>query len=388
MYRFKKTAFEPKKGQRILVTSDIHGNLGHLDGLLKKADFGKNDILVVVGDTLEKGPESLNTLRYLMNLCRNGQAVATIGNVDYWMLEMARTTCEHPASAGELLGYIKRLRGWKGTCFYDEMFREIGCMPENETELVDALRRVLTEFKAEFDFLESLPTVLETEKFVFVHGGLPHGDDEFNKTPDSEKNALQYLKYDCFLGKIRAEGRRFNKYIVCGHWPTPNYGGHILCANPIFDEETHTVSIDGGCGLIEEGQLNLLVLPSADCDISEIETIAYDGKRTAIALEDQDKSSDPISIGWFDNSIDIIDKAEDFVLIEKISCRRRLWVTADTIWYTSAGEAKARQCTDYLLPISAGEVISVVKITSRGILAKKNGVIGWYKGKISEMNEI
>ena len=49
-------------GRRILVVSDIHGNLPYLRGLLDKAGFGADDELIVAGDFLEKGPETLNTL--------------------------------------------------------------------------------------------------------------------------------------------------------------------------------------------------------------------------------------------------------------------------------------------------------------------------------------
>ena len=53
-------------GRRILVTSDIHGHLNHLKRVLNKAKFCVDDLLVIVGDVIEKGPESLKTLRYVM----------------------------------------------------------------------------------------------------------------------------------------------------------------------------------------------------------------------------------------------------------------------------------------------------------------------------------
>ena len=40
--------------------------------------------------------------------------------------------------------------------------------------------------------------------------------------------------------------------------------------------------------------------------------------------------------------------------------------------------------TDYALPVKKGDRLSVVKVTSRGIIAKKDGVTGWYYGKIKE----
>ena len=61
-------------GRRVLAISDIHGNLPFLKGVLAKAGYAAGkDVLVLVGDLLEKGQESLATLRYLMELSRHGK---------------------------------------------------------------------------------------------------------------------------------------------------------------------------------------------------------------------------------------------------------------------------------------------------------------------------
>ena len=57
-------------GRRILVISDIHGNLPWFQALLAKAGFSREDILVLVGDLVEKGRDSLATLRYIMTIWR------------------------------------------------------------------------------------------------------------------------------------------------------------------------------------------------------------------------------------------------------------------------------------------------------------------------------
>ena len=43
-------------GRRILAVSDIHGNLPFFQGLLQKIRFASEDILILDGDMLEKGP--------------------------------------------------------------------------------------------------------------------------------------------------------------------------------------------------------------------------------------------------------------------------------------------------------------------------------------------
>ena len=72
-------------GRRILVVSDIHGNLPYLKGLLQKAAFSAGDELIINGDVLEKGPDSLGTLRYIMDLSRRGNVHTVCGNCDGWI---------------------------------------------------------------------------------------------------------------------------------------------------------------------------------------------------------------------------------------------------------------------------------------------------------------
>ena len=55
-------------GRRIIAVSDVHGNLDFFRGLMDQVGLNPSDILVLVGDLLEKGPDSLTTLRFIMEL--------------------------------------------------------------------------------------------------------------------------------------------------------------------------------------------------------------------------------------------------------------------------------------------------------------------------------
>ena len=69
-------------GRRILAVSDIHGNLPFFRGLLQKVRFTLEDILVLDGDMLEKGRDSLALLRYMMELSRTHTVYPICGNCD------------------------------------------------------------------------------------------------------------------------------------------------------------------------------------------------------------------------------------------------------------------------------------------------------------------
>ena len=73
---------EAKPGQRLLVVSDIHGHLDRFIQLLRQMHYSGDDILVLVGDLIEKGPESLRVVQYVMDLAQQHPVYVSMGNVD------------------------------------------------------------------------------------------------------------------------------------------------------------------------------------------------------------------------------------------------------------------------------------------------------------------
>ena len=69
----------------ILVISDVHGNLPYLRGLLEKTGFSPEDVLILDGDLLEKGRQSLDTLRFVTALAKTHTVYAVSGNCDWWV---------------------------------------------------------------------------------------------------------------------------------------------------------------------------------------------------------------------------------------------------------------------------------------------------------------
>ena len=73
--------------QRVLIVSDIHAHKDLFARLLEKARYTPNeDILIILGDMLEKGPQNLETLRFVKQLAENENVYPLIGNVDDWRL--------------------------------------------------------------------------------------------------------------------------------------------------------------------------------------------------------------------------------------------------------------------------------------------------------------
>ena len=68
--------------RRVIAVSDIHGNLPFFQALMDQIRLSPEDILVLVGDMLEKGQDSLALLRHLMELPRTHTVYPLCGNCD------------------------------------------------------------------------------------------------------------------------------------------------------------------------------------------------------------------------------------------------------------------------------------------------------------------
>lgn len=167
--------------KRIIVTSDIHGHYHHLVNILGKVNFTKDDILFIIGDIIEKGPFSLKTLRYVMELCNDFTVYPLIGNVDAFRLLMFGDN--RYGNSEKIFEYTKFMRKHWGVCFFLDMCSELNIEISSANDIVAAKEQIVVKFKKELDFLRSLPTIIETQNYIFVHGGLPSEEiDSFSET--------------------------------------------------------------------------------------------------------------------------------------------------------------------------------------------------------------
>lgn len=351
--------------RRVLCVSDIHGNLPFLKGVLTKARFSKDDALILLGDILEKGRESLDTLRYVMELCREYTVYPLSGNCDH----IDRAFLEGRPGVDADLAPVFRF--WRERALVNQMGAELGRPPVESREELPALRAAIREnFPEETAFLCSLPHILEAGKYLFVHGGVPREDRL------EELDAYHCMKNDDFMG----QGLSFRKWVVVGHWPVTLYDPAIPNARPLIDRERHIVSIDGGCALKLDGQLNALIIPDINGD--DMSYTAYDGLPVMVAEDAQAPSEDPVNIRWSDSAVEVLREEGDCAWCRHISSGRELWILKEYLYSRRAdGHIHCEDATDYLLPVSPGDRLALVRRSSRGCLMKKDGATGWYLGR-------
>ena len=372
-------------GRRVVAVSDVHGNLPFLKGLLRKVRFSPDDVLVIVGDLLEKGRDSLATLRYVLALQKTHTVYALCGNCDYidrmflegglpddaFSIQMNRRYGSPAAYASvdeELWPILSRF--WRERSVLIQMAAEIGAVPRRMEDL-PALRSALRErFPEETEFLLTLPHILEAGNFIFVHGGIPREDRL------EELTAYGCMKNDDFLG----QGFHFQKWVVVGHWPVTLYDPHIQRSAPLICRDRHIASIDGGCVLKMDGQLNALLIP--DITGGGMSCDWYDGLPEAVALDSQAPSEDPLNIRWSDSVVEVLGEEGDCVRVRHPTSGRTLWLPRDFVSVWRDGRTHTEDATDYALPVSPGDRLSLVRQTRRGLLVKKEGTTGWYFGRV------
>lgn len=354
-------------GRRVLVVSDLHGNLPLLKGLLGKAGFSQDDVLIVLGDILERNEGSLDTLRYVMELSEKYTVHTVLGNCDNITPAFADSRGDIPDTF-----YERWFRAQGERCLLVKMAHLAGAAVDTAADYPAARAAINAAFGPELDFLRDLPHILVDDHYLFVHGGVPREDRL------EELDAHVCMKNDDFLN----QGHSFRRWVVVGHWPVTLYREDIPSAKPILLRERHIASIDGGCTLKADGQLNALILPRQPG--GEFSYVAYDGFPVMTALEDQAPSPDPINIRWGRSALEVLEKGEEFSRCRHLESGRVLDVLTDYLRYDQRG-VHCEDSTDYLLPVKAGDRLSVVRRTRRGALAKKDGATGWYLGKLAEV---
>ena len=180
------------------------------------------------------------------------------------------------------------------------------------------------------------------------------------------------MKWDHFL----ADGLAFAKYVAVGHWPVTLYRSDFPCCNPIIDRERRILSLDGGCGVKEDGQLNLLILPDWRSD--DFELCTWSPLKEIIALDAQEETAGSTYIHWGDHVVQVLEQNGDTARISHHG--KELLVPSGYLWPCKEGTG-CSDVTDRKLAVLPGERLLLVDETKLGCYVQKNGCSGWYTGR-------
>ncbi len=186
---------------RTLVIGDIHGCLRAFDALLELIEPHEDDLLVTLGDYVDRGPDSAGVLRRLTQLRKSHRLISLRGNHDELMM-----------GAREGDDEFDLWMSYGG----DEVLESYGLAAEPES---------LEEIpRSHWKFLDKFCVDLhETDSHFFVHGGVRSDVALEGQRP----RVCRWTKFRS--PKPHVSG----KVMVCGHTVQKNgeplNAGHAVC---------------------------------------------------------------------------------------------------------------------------------------------------------------
>lgn len=173
---------------RVLAIGDVHGCLLQLNDLLGLVRPAANDLVITLGDYVDRGPDSRGVIDRLIELKRGGiQLVCLRGNHEVLMLQ-ARTGDRGDRANWLAVGGVQTLGSYGPTPGKSGTFADV---PAEHWEFL------------EYHLLD----YYETDSHIFVHAGV-HRDLDLDEQPD-------YMLYWEFLADEMRH--RSGKTVICGH---------------------------------------------------------------------------------------------------------------------------------------------------------------------------
>lgn len=179
------------KNMRTLVIGDIHGSLTALEALADLVDFAPDDVIVTLGDYVDRGPHSKEVIDFLIELKESYKVITLKGNHEV-MMEKARDS--------EQERYFWYINGGEAT--------------------LDSFQAAnLNHIPAAYwDFINSCARYHETANHILAHAGL-------EPEVALEDQTDQYLFWQR-IGNTKPHVS--GKTLVCGHTPQKNGAPLVL----------------------------------------------------------------------------------------------------------------------------------------------------------------
>jgi len=230
---------DEKKYQRILAISDIHGQKKHFLKVLEQSEYDPSqDLLIIAGDSLDRGEDNMGSFELCQNLHKNG-AVFLKGN--------------HEQMLEENLQKMLADTNWKKRPPEELMLwftYNGGAKTLNEIKNFS-----ITKLTQLFFYIRAMPTHFVIDDYIFAHAGInPAKELSENTSKDFVWGLRDFYAHPAYIGKT----------VIFGHTPTfylPDAPKRIS-ASLIWHDPIHHDKIDIDCGCVFGGRLACLELPS------------------------------------------------------------------------------------------------------------------------------
>lgn len=300
---------------RYLFVSDIHGEFDKLMTALNEHDFNPDkDTLVVLGDAFDRGPKSLEVLKYIMSL---PNCIKIWGNHDRRLRELILGIGYEYNQCDYLNGVIDTLKSFLSPVFSPEVFSKYVYLDANV--MINQLTtdsRLKKVYDLLLSYFEQCVWAIELDnRLIATHAWIPtkrkskylpivyeyDGSLLKSATVDMWDDATWSNTEDMITNKCFVE----NKTLVVGHWHTFRIAEKFLSATNIFNDSGYVIDKDefskirsvkntifiDGCANADEGRVLVLEHNSI------VEDDGGDGSYSYVAyVEDKKRKVRPVTV--------------------------------------------------------------------------------------------
>lgn len=201
---------------RYFAVGDIHGCYDKLAKLLEIIPYQDDDVIVFLGDYIDRGSESRKVVEYLIDFRQSREVDKTIflsGNHEKMLLD-----------------------------YLSGRNRELFLLNGGEATINQYLKNGIIEIPDKhLNFFETLKNIYISENYIFVHAGLMPGVAIENQREED----LLWIRGDFIFSEFD-----FKKKVIFGHTPMKSH-------KPFFDK--YKIGIDTGA--VYGGFLTAIELP-------------------------------------------------------------------------------------------------------------------------------
>ena len=243
--------------KRIFVISDLHGQFALLQLLLERIQFNDNDELFILGDIMDRGPNSID-IYYFVKCMPNIHLLK--GNHEIMMRQSMKAALKYNDLDSERSNPYRlwRQNGALGTVNSIREYLQKDAI--SYSEYFDLKQIFIKEL---IDFIDSLPSYFELylndKHYVLVHAGV---DPEAESVEEVDEDLLAWIREYFYLSECDP-----NITYIFGHTPCC-FLNDDKSFDVWYDPDYHNkIGIDGGLAVGDKGQLNCLCLTTGEVTV-------------------------------------------------------------------------------------------------------------------------
>ncbi|MFP3860886.1 MAG: metallophosphoesterase family protein [Bacteroidales bacterium] len=202
-----------------LAIGDIHGCFKTFRKLIEDIiHLGKSDTLYLVGDYIDRGPESMEVVDYIIQLKDEGYNLQPVrGNHEEMLIDAYKDQSPENFRLWMMNGAESTLKSYDIASYSVMGSASLNELPEHHTS-----------------FFKKLPYYIMLDDFIIVHAGINFEAEE----PFSDYRSMVWCR-DCENDLIKSK----NRIVIHGHTPTPL---EELNFHDNMDKEKQ-INLDTGC---------------------------------------------------------------------------------------------------------------------------------------------